>query len=167
MIVFIVGLRRSGTTAFWKTLKQDKRFFSLDEPFNPKLIELPKEHEKNVRKEFIELLSNDKKKFWDAFSPIYPIQELEFGLKKEQIEYLRYLIEFKNKILIDTTRCHFKIEDLKNEKEQKELETSIRTRMDNITTEKEHAFVVYEIESSKIFLSDKFYAELPANLKVA
>ena len=57
--------------------------------------------------------------------------------------------------------------DLKNEKEQKELETSIRTRMDNITTEMEHASVVYDIETLKIFLSDKFYAELPAILKVA
>lgn len=115
MIIFIVGLRRSGTTAFWETLKQDKRFCCFDDPFNPKLIELPLEHQKNVRKEFIDIVRKDNINFWNSFSPIYPVQELEKDLKPEQIKYLKYLIKSEDNVIIDFTRCNFKLKDLKTE----------------------------------------------------
>lgn len=112
MRIFILGLRRSGTTIFWETFRSDPRLFCLDEPFNPLLRELPLEHEKRTRREFIEMFRRDPDRFWKAYAPIGRIEELQEDLHDRQLGYLRFLLDSAEHVVLDTTRCHFKIRSL-------------------------------------------------------
>jgi hypothetical protein len=110
--LFILGLRRSGTTIFWETLRQDSRFTCYDEPFNPLLRELPAEHPKRTRRELIALFDRDPEKFWQIFAPIGRIQELQEGFSDRQFAYLRFLLSSGENVVLDTTRCHYKMDAL-------------------------------------------------------
>ena len=113
--LIIVGLRRSGTTAFWRTFRQDPGFKAYDEPFNPKLITLPSEHRKRIYQEFVDLIAQDAERFWASFAPIPLAGELQTGLHPHQRSYLSFLTAGANRVVFDTTRCHFKIRDLISE----------------------------------------------------
>ena len=110
--LIIVGLRRSGTTVFWRTFRRDSGFTAYDEPFNPKLVTLPEEHRKDTRKEYIDLIDQDPERFWKAFAPIPLDGELERDLGADNRSYLSYLTSGHGRVALDTTRCHFKIGDL-------------------------------------------------------
>ena len=112
MNVFILGLRRSGTTIFWETLRQDVRFTCYDEPFNPHLKELPVQNEKATRDEFISLYAQDETSFKDAYAPIYFKEEVQPNLTDNQVAYLRYLIGQNELNIFDFTRCNFKVDAL-------------------------------------------------------
>jgi len=112
MNIFIVGMRRSGTTIFWKTFRQDKRFVCYDEPFNSLLYELPAENEKGTRTEFIKLYKGDAVKFRSLFSPISVEEELQSGLTLRQQAYLKWLLQTGENVVCDFVRCNFKIQAL-------------------------------------------------------
>ena len=102
-----------GTTIFWETLRQDPRLLCFDEPFNRNLIDLPTEHRKRTRLEFIRLLSEDPERFWDTFAPIDPSEELHTALSDRQREYLRFILSRSERVVIDSTRLSFKLRALR------------------------------------------------------
>jgi hypothetical protein len=107
--IFILGLRRSGTTIFWETFRQDPRLHCYNEPWNPVLRELPVEIPNRSRREFIEIFRKDPAVFWRSFAPIELLEELQDELSDRQVAYLRYLIDPFDAICIDETRCHFRL----------------------------------------------------------
>jgi len=111
-VIFVVGLRRSGTTIFWETLRQDQRFRCYDEPFNPKLVMLPQPHPKGTWDEFIEVYNADPQQFKARFAPIRPEDEASEQLGAAQRDYLRWLIGTAPRTVFDFTRCHFKLRAL-------------------------------------------------------
>ena len=112
MNLIIAGLRRSGTTVFWRAFRRDQGFMAYDEPFNPKLVTLPAEHRKGTHQEYIDLINQDAGRFWAAFTPIPLAGELQRGLGAHQRSYLSFLTSGTSPVALDTTRCHFKIGDL-------------------------------------------------------
>jgi Sulfotransferase family len=106
--IVIVGLRRSGTTIFWQTFRQDPRLLCFNEPFNPALRDVPIEIPNRSRAEFIQVFRKGSAEFWRLFAPISVIEELQEGFSDRQEAYLRRLAEM-GPLCIDTTRCHFKI----------------------------------------------------------
>ena len=113
MKIIICTLRRSGSTVFWKAFRENTDFKCYDEPFNPGLSVLPKEHRKEVYGEYIDLINEDATLFWRKFSAISPIEENKSSLTSEQKDYFRYLLDSAEDVVIDTTRCWNKLESLK------------------------------------------------------
>lgn len=109
MRIFILGLRRSGTTIFWEAFRQDRRLRCYNEPWNPVLRQLPVEIPNRSRREFIEVFQKDPRAFWRNFAPIELLEELQDDFSDRQIAYLRYLIDPFDSICIDETRCHFRL----------------------------------------------------------
>ena len=107
--IFILGLRRSGTTIFWETFRQDPRLRCFNEPWNPVLRELPTEIPNRSRREFIEMFRRDPAAFWREFAPIELIEELQEDFSDRQLAYLRFLIDPFDAVCIDETRCHFRL----------------------------------------------------------
>ncbi len=84
----------------------------FDEPFNPNLIRLPRPHPKNVDDEYLRLLDRDARAFWEAFRPVYPLEELDAALKPQTADWLGWLSDRADRLVLDTTRCWNKIEAL-------------------------------------------------------
>lgn len=110
--LIIQGLRRSGTTIFWQTFRQDPRLTCYDEPFNQYLFTLPERGVLKHHEEFARLVEREGWKFWHKFTPIHFTDELRDGLSDSQRDYLHYLGATGERVAFDTTRCHFKIADL-------------------------------------------------------
>lgn len=106
--IAVVALRRSGTTALWKLLRQDDRFACYDEPFSHLLGDLPAGNVKQTRDEFIAKFERDPAKFRALYAPITRREEVTRGLTGEQTEYLRYLLA-DGPTIFDVTRCMGKI----------------------------------------------------------
>ncbi len=114
-IIIIIGLRRSGTTAFWKAFRKNTRLCCYDEPFNPNLVELPEENSKGTRKEFIELYKTLPESFRETFSPVSIVEETSPVVELDQERYLRWLLnnyQQKDGVVIDSVRLNFKLEQL-------------------------------------------------------
>lgn len=107
--LIIAGLRRSGTTIFWETFRQDPRLLCYDEPFNPNLHVLPARTGLKAPEEFLRLFHRDPQEFWDRFSPIHFSDELRPGLSDTQQRYLDFLAAGADRVAIDVTRCQFKL----------------------------------------------------------
>jgi hypothetical protein len=112
--LIIVGLRRSGTTIYWETFRQDERLLCYDEPFNRYLRVLPAATGLKAPEEFIRLVERDPQLFWEKFAPIPYGEELREGLSDGQLDYLRYLGDSGESVVLDTTRCQFKIGALRS-----------------------------------------------------
>ncbi len=109
--IIIVAMRRSGTTTLWRLLRQDPTYTCYDEPFGRLLADLPAEHTKRVRAEFIARFNQDPELFRAKFAPILRGGETTRGLTQEQADYLSWLIS-KGPSVADVTRCMGKIPDL-------------------------------------------------------
>ena len=107
--VLIVGLRRSGTTAFWQWFRADAAWRCFDEPFSEQLLRLPEDHEKAVWSEFIQLHRRDPAGFWEHYAPIHRAEELRPDLTVRQTRFLNLLLEQSERVMIDSTRCHLKL----------------------------------------------------------
>ena len=115
MNVFIVGLRRSGTTAFWGMWRQDARFACYNEPFNAQLSNVGAPGWPGGRftaREYVELYERDPAQFWRRYAPIPRHGELQGGLSDHQAAYLSWLQSTGEHSCLDVTRCHFKIDSL-------------------------------------------------------
>jgi hypothetical protein len=110
--IIISALRRSGSTIFWRCFRNATEALCFDEPFNPNLIRLPRPHEKNIDAEYLRLLNQDPMAFWNAFHPIYPVEELDPSLKPQTAEWLEWMCDGSAPIVLDTTRCWNKIDAL-------------------------------------------------------
>ena len=110
-LIVCIALRRSGTTQLFRALRQAGHY-CLDEPFNPKLHELPKEHGKLVWAEFITRFQRDPNAFRERFSPTLPTDELSPELTDKQVRYIRWLVRGHDRVFVDTTRCQFKLRSL-------------------------------------------------------
>jgi hypothetical protein len=115
--LIIVGLRRSGTTIFWETFRQDPRLTCYDEPFNPLLQSLTGHLLYLIKhpEEFQRHLEQDALGFWERFAPIDLSSELHGRMSDRQIDYLDWLANSGEHVVLDTTRCHFKIEALREQ----------------------------------------------------
>lgn len=109
MRIFILGLRRSGTTIFWKMFRQDARLLAVNEPFNPALSEMPVELPNESRRELIEIFREDPQDFWRRFAAIATTEELHEHLTDRQRDWLRFLLDRQSHFVMDATRCHFKL----------------------------------------------------------
>ncbi len=112
MKILILCLRRSGSTAFWKMFRQDRRIVCYDEPFNPMLKSLPKEFLKKTNTEIIKLYNEDRDTFERYFTNINSIDECKNNITERQIEYLHFLLNTNKNVVIDSTRLNFKSESL-------------------------------------------------------
>lgn len=109
---FIIGLRRSGTTVFWRWFRQDPRFTCFDEPFSEQLLALPADHPKRIWAEFRVAVHDDPDGFWQRYAPIHRADELQEHLTAEQRTYLTWLLERGERTVLDLTRCHLKLREL-------------------------------------------------------
>ena len=109
MNIFIVGLRRSGTTIFWSSFREHNGFVGYDEPFTEQLMYLPSEDPKGTWREFIVLYERDAAAFWHYYAPIHPADELRSGLGERQVAYIRWLLDSDENVVIDFTRCSYKL----------------------------------------------------------
>ena len=110
-ITVILGLRRSGTTIFWKWFRQDPRFTCFDEPFSEQLMGLPKEHKKAVLTEYRALIERSSGTVWCAYAPVHRAEELDGAFTPRQRGYLQYLAEQGDDVVLDLTRCHLKVRE--------------------------------------------------------
>ncbi len=111
--LIILGLRRSGTTIFWQMFRQDPRLTNYDEPFNPLLYRIPSPESGKNPQEFVALFERDPRRFWELYAPIAFTEELRDGLTDRQRAWLRHVGESGEHVTMDVTRCHYKIEALK------------------------------------------------------
>lgn len=118
MTVFIVGLRRSGTTAFWGMWRQDERFTCYNEPFNAQLSNVGDPTWPGARytgREYDTLYREDPALFWQRYAPIPRHGELQDDLSDRQAAYLAWLLSTGTPhACVDVTRCHFKLDGLRS-----------------------------------------------------
>jgi hypothetical protein len=114
--VIVFSMRRSGSTAFWECFRHSGHYLALDEPFNPLLRELPQEHPKGTRAEFIDIYSKSPSNFKANFAPIDSEGETHTKLTYQQVNYLKWLSSQSDKpLFIDVTRCNAKMEHMIDE----------------------------------------------------
>lgn len=107
-----IGLRRSGTTAFWELFRQDKRFLSFDEPFNSLFWWSANGHE-NKKKTSLEFAKH-KDFFLQHGSHIDPCQEIAPVLFGHQLTYLQKMTELNPHVNLNENRLHNKIDIIRN-----------------------------------------------------
>lgn len=115
MNIVIAGLRRSGTTAFWKMWRQDERFVCYNEPFNQQLVYVgaPHWHEaRHTGREFETLYARDPTAFWTHYAPVSRHGELQDALSDQQERWLAWLQATAEHTCVDVTRCHHKLASL-------------------------------------------------------
>ena len=127
ILLIIQGLRRSGTTIFWQTLRQDRRLLCYDEPFNQYVHSVPDKGILKHHEEFVRLVEKDGPEFWERFTPIHFTDELRSGLSDRHREYLAYLGRTGERVVFDTTRCHFKVRALHEEYPEAVFVTMLRS----------------------------------------
>jgi len=110
--LMILGLRRSGTTAFWKQFRRDRNLKCFDEPFSEQLIRLPSEHPKMVWSEYRDIFDLDPSLFWRYYAPIHRVEELRSDFHPRQATYINWLAQQSKNTVFDLTRCHLKLEAL-------------------------------------------------------
>jgi hypothetical protein len=98
--VIIHGLRRSGTTILWETLRSAAHLRCYDEPFHPKLAAGARANHKGTWTEFASLLTNHSLKP----VPILPEDELLSESSPEQIGWLGALCNTAHPCVIDIVR---------------------------------------------------------------
>jgi len=101
---------------FWQTLCQDDRFCAYDEPFNPALRNLGDAAWLGKYKTKIghvkDMFADEPQRFWEMYSAIYEIEELQFGLSDRQRAYLEHMLSEGEHVLLESTRLHHKVRDL-------------------------------------------------------
>lgn len=113
--VLIVALRRSGTTALWRCFQRLQGFSGFDEPFNPKLRSLPRDHPKGTRRDLLDVHDSNADEWPHVFIPIEPEDEATPELDTRAEVYLRWLMAKASTahVILDVTRCGFKLAALK------------------------------------------------------
>jgi hypothetical protein len=106
--IVVLALRRSGTTALWRILRQDAGHTCYDEPFSQLLKDLSRNNHKNTWDEFLTLRDADPAAWAAHYAPIPREQEVETDLTPTQEDYLRYLVS-PGPVALDETRMPAKL----------------------------------------------------------
>lgn len=109
--VLISGLRRSGTTVFWETFRQDSRLLCFDEPFHPCLWSDPGSNHKGTWTELLDVRSRSGMKL-PLQAAIAPLDELSTDATTEQQEYLCNLFAQHSRVIVDCVRTWSKLQVL-------------------------------------------------------
>ncbi|MGV3486705.1 MAG: hypothetical protein ACO1RT_19965 [Planctomycetaceae bacterium] len=117
MNILALGLRRSGTTAFWEIFNRMENFVAYDEPFNTMLRDLPKVHFKGTWGPFVDLYQQDLESFRRNYCPIEKDQELRPSVTAGQLQYLSFLNRSSQHVFIDSTRLLLKTAGLPDAEE--------------------------------------------------
>lgn len=112
MRIFLIGLRRSGTTTLFDLFRQDKRLVCYDEPFNPLIRDIPARDEWGTKQEYIDLYNRSPAAFWDRYAYIDGVDEIRPGMEPRQRAWLRTLLDSAPSTFMDFTRVHYKLADL-------------------------------------------------------
>lgn len=99
--ILIHGLRRSGTTILWETLRSDPALRCYDEPFHPLFAAGTRQNHKGTWTE----LSADVDTLGVPPAPIHPLEELEPGSTPDQADWLAALFAAHDNVAIDLVRC--------------------------------------------------------------
>lgn len=110
--VMILGLIHSGTTAFWRAWREDGRFLCFDEPMSG-LGVLPRQNSRRSYAEFIYVLKEDPRRFWDMYAPLHPIEELDREFTPRQRRYLEFICSRAPWVVADETHLHTHVRDLR------------------------------------------------------
>jgi hypothetical protein len=106
--LIVLALRRSGTTALWRTLRQDPGQTCYDEPFSLLLRDLSRNNHKNTWDEFLALRDRDPAAWEACYAPIPRAEEVTPGLTEAQAGYLRHLCA-DGPVALDETRMTAKL----------------------------------------------------------
>lgn len=98
--VVIHGLRRSGTTILWETLRTDPALRCFDEPFHPRLADGARDNHKGTWLEMSAHLRHANV----PPAPIKPIDELQDDSTPEQIAWLGSLCASHDRVVTDIVR---------------------------------------------------------------
>lgn len=104
-----IGLRRSGTTIFWDTFRQDKSLKSFNEPFHTHLHHMTFERNHPAYTEYIELF--EKGELQD-FPPIFPKEEINPKHTTAQLDAFKKLLLPYKKYNVDLVRNIFKADEI-------------------------------------------------------
>jgi hypothetical protein len=109
--IVVLALRRSGTTALWRLLRQDPRHVCYDEPFSPLLRRLPANNAKRTWNEFIALRAHDPASWAARFAPVDRAGEFCEAMTPAQADYLAFLSK-RGPVVIYETRAFGKLEGI-------------------------------------------------------
>lgn len=106
--VIIHGLRRSGTTILWETLRTCGQYRCYDEPLHPRLAEGHRSNHKGTWTEFADLLEDG------VLVPqcIAPLEELDRESRPAQIAWLGALCRSSEQVVMDIVRGWNRIPEL-------------------------------------------------------
>lgn len=113
MKIVVVSLRRSGSTIFWRALREALGIDGYDEPYSPVWKRLPNRHFKRTDEELYEKFCHDPLRFWDHYCTIAPQDESQDRFTEREAAYWQYLTEERSKYLIDETRIHCRLRHLR------------------------------------------------------
>ena len=102
--VIITGLRRSGTTILWETLRRDPLLLCFDEPFHPRLWEGERQNAKGTWDELGSFWDRERPDRNVALKPILPADELVATSTPAQVAYLSRLLTAGDRVVIDVVR---------------------------------------------------------------
>ena len=102
--IVIYGLRRSGTTILWETLRKDSSTLCFDEPFHPRLWEGERQNAKNTWDELGEYWERNSPQHTHLVQCITSQDELSDKATQQQISYLRDLMRQGQRTAIDIVR---------------------------------------------------------------
>jgi len=110
--VLIAGLKRSGTTILWETLRQDAASLCLDEPFHPDLWAGRRQNGKKTWAELGAAWNREDYATRGDLSPIQPLDELESHTSDAQRRYLADLQALSERTVIDEVRIWNRLPEL-------------------------------------------------------
>ncbi len=110
--ILIFGLRRSGTTVLWETLRRDAGTVCFDEPFHPQLWAHVRQNAKGTWDELGAYWDQEKPDRATGLVPIRPLDELDASILPEQRSYLQDLIAAGDRTVIDIVRGWNKVPEI-------------------------------------------------------
>ena len=102
-------MRRSGTTVFWETFRNDPTTLCFDEPYHPALWQGERWNSKDTWNELAEFWADGTKPSIMNADPIHPLDELGHSLTDGQMQYLAALYEQGPRVVIDSVRLWSKL----------------------------------------------------------
>jgi len=59
-----------------------------------------------------DMFTQEPRRFWELYSAIYEIEELQIGLSDRQRSYLQHMLSESEHVLLESTRLHYKVREL-------------------------------------------------------
>ena len=115
------GLRRSGTSIFFRLISQDSRFVTYSEPLAKDKIllgsanEKGKDHMKDsrlAREDFLQSRGLNSLQFNHGAPTNFEIELIENSLDNDLLDYISFLLERGDNTFLKFVRCGFSVEQL-------------------------------------------------------